>query len=442
MNFDDFTHRPYARFSRRTGTEERMKRTAAIAAAILTAALIRTSAHAAEVQFPVPSYTEGELAEVRAWEKQWSGKKITTENVDQVKEFLHEAVYQAVKNPQTFGADSLWFEIVPYRTYPVSKGMKEATGKYYPGKLDEKKNLVDYGDRAGIPFPQPSTGAEAAWNFDSNTKGDSHHLKHSGTVVDCRTKHERDAIQMRWELHWMGRYDAPPVPKYPDKQNPRNIALSFFQRHLAPVDFVDTTMLELKYKDHDRDTDLWVYTAMFRRIRRYATSQRTDTIDGTDMIYDDQDGWYTHPGHNTYTLKGRRDLLFARHQDPAKLERVKGQGFWSGVQRERVRHWEVEAINKDPNYIYSKQVWYLDPETWQMNFKVMYNRQGELWKMYEMFANVYPSYGGGQTAIFNGEHIVDFIRRHGSPGNREIKGIGIDIPLTLFQVKSLKQRSY
>jgi hypothetical protein len=77
-----------------------------------------------------------------------------------------------------------------------------------------------------------------------------------------------------------------------------------------------------------------------------------------------------------------------------------------------------------------------------MLFKVMYNRQGQLWKMYEMFHNEYPSHGGAVTAIFNGEHIVDFIRRHGSPGNREMKGIGIDIPLTLFQVKSLSQRSY
>ncbi len=398
--------------------------------------------HAGEVRFPVPSYEGDELRNVREWEKTWAGKKITAENVDQVKEYLHEAVYKAVKEPSIFGAESIWFEIVPYKPLPVTKGMIAATKKHAPGSLDVNNDLVGYGDVAGIPFPQPTTGAEMAWNFDSNTKGDSHHIIHTGTVVDCRTRHERDAKQLRWEMRWMGRYDVPPVPKFSKKDNPRDITLSFFQRHAAPADFVDTTMLELKYKDLTRATDLWVYTAMFRRIRRYATSQRTDTIDGTDMIYDDQDGWYTHLGHNTYKYLGRKDLLFARHQDPAKLERITGQGFWSGVQRERVNHWVVEVVSKEPDYVYSKQVWYLDPETWQMNFKVMYNRQGQLWKMYEMYTNVYPSYGGEQTALFNGEHIVDFIRHHGSPGNREIKGIGIEIPLTLFQVKSLKVRSY
>lgn len=409
---------------------------------VVVALLWTGSAAATEQAFPRFSYTEQELAAVREWESTWGGKKITTENVDQVKEFLCDGVYRAMKDPATFGARSLWFDIVPYRPYTVSAGMITATRDYAPGKLDERGNLVGYGDRAGIPFPQPATGIQMAWNFDSNTKGDSHHLYHEGTVVDCRTGHEREAGHLRWEMRWMGRYDVPPLPKFSKVDNPRDIVLSFFQRHTAPVDFVDTTMLELKYKDFDRETDLWVYTAMFRRIRRYATTQRTDTIDGTDMIYDDQDGWYTHPGNNRYRLLGRRDLLFARHQDPAALKRHPGQGFWNGVQRERTMFWEVEAINKDPHYVYSRQIWYLDPETWQMAFKLMYNRQGELWKMYEMFAAEYPSPGGQKTALFNGEHIVDFIRHHGSPGNREIRGIGIDIPRSLFQTKSLRVKSY
>ncbi len=152
-------------------------------------------------------------------------------------------------------------------------------------------------------------------------------------------------------------------------ENNRGIFHSYFQRHIAPVDFVDTTMLEIRYKDQTREEDLWVYTAMFRRIRRYATSQRTDTIDGTDMVYDDHDGWYTSPIRNTYKAIGRADLLVSRHEDHKSLQRVTGQGFWNGVQRERVNNWVVEVVSKDKDYIYSKQIWYLDPENWQMNFQ-------------------------------------------------------------------------
>jgi len=404
--------------------------------------LIHTLCGAAEVPFPSPSYDADSLAKVREWEKMWARKKITTETVDQVKDYLHEAVYKVMKEPSIFGGTSFWFEIVPYRTYEISKGRIEATKKYAPeSKLDEKENLVGYGSVAGVPFPAPKTGVEMVWNFDSNTKGDSNYLLHTGSLVDCKTKHERDAGQLRWELSWVGRYDVPPLPKIADRDNPRRIARSYFQRHTAPPDFMDTTLLEIRYQD-DREEDLWVYTAMFRRIRRYATSQRTDTIDGTDMIYDDQEGWYTHPTRNTYKALGRADLLVPRHQDPAAVQRESGQGFWNGLQRERVNHWVVEAVNKDPNYIYSKQIWYLDPESWQMNFKVVYNRHGELWKIYEMCYNEYPSYVGGKTPMPNAEHIVDFIRRHGSLGNREIKGVGIEIPLKQFTTRALQEKTY
>lgn len=396
-----------------------------------------------EVIFPTPSYEGEELQKVRQWEKTWAGKKVTTENVDQVKEFLHEAVYKAMKEPTIFGAKSLWFEVVPYRPYQISKGKIEATKKYAPtSKIDENEMLAGYGEVAGTPFPQPKTGLEMAWNFDGNTRGDSVHEILVGEVIDCRSRKERKTEQHRWDMYWIGRCDVPPVPKIPDEKNRKGLARSFFQRHAQPADFVDTTMLEVKYIDFKRPEDLWVYTAMFRRIRRYATSQRTDTIDGTDMVYDDHDGWYTHIIHNTYSYKGRADLLYPRHHDNSKQQRITGQGFWSGIQRERINHWVVEVKNKDKDYIYSKQIWYLDPETWQMNFKVMYNRQGQLWKLFEQLYNEYPSYGGEKTAFFSGDHIVDFIRRHGSADRRIVKEIGIDIPLTLYRTKSLKERSY
>ena len=407
-----------------------------------SAPVIDCTSQAGEVIFPVPSYDSAELKKVEAWEKTFAGQRITSTNVDTVKEFLHEAVYKIMKNPDLMGSRELWFEIVPYRPYEISPGRIAQTLRYaVQSRLDQKENLVAYGEVAGVPFPKPASGIEMAWNFDSNTRGDSSRLKHTGSIVDCRSGHERESVTNRWELSWIGRCDVPPIPKIADADNKRGIARTFFQRHLAPPDFVDTSLLEVRYRDH-REEDLWVYTAAFRRIRRYPTSQRTDTIDGTDMIYDDQDGWYTHPTRNAYTAQGRADLLVSRHQAPGNLQRTESQGFWSGLQRERANHWVVEVVNKEPEYIYSRQIWYLDPETWQMNFKVMYNRRGELWKLYEFCHHEFPSHGGGKTAMPNAEHIVDIIRRHGSPAVREIMQVGGDIPLKQFTVNSLREKTY
>jgi len=400
--------------------------------------------YSGEVNFPTYSYEGEALQKVRQWEKEWAGKKITPENINRVKEYLHEGVCRAMNNPQNFGAETLWFTVVPYRPYTVSEGVVAATKKYAPAsKLDEREMLNGYGKVAGYPFPQPRTGVEMAWNFAGNTRGDSHREYVHGDVVNCRTGMLRQASMYRWELYWISRTNLEPKPSVPAKDNPRGIARSWFQRSTAPVDFVDMTILELQYLDHDRQEDLWVYTPMFRRIRRYSASQRTDSIDGTDMIYDDQDGWYTHLTHNTYKFIGRKDLLVARHQDAKQLKRTsKGQGFWDGIQRERVNHWVVEVKNKDDNYIYSKQIWYLDPENWQMNFKVMYNRLGQFWKIYELFYDEYPLPNGGKASLFSGEHVVDFIRGHGTCDIRELKDVGQDIRLDFFQTKSLKQKSY
>jgi len=345
-----------------------------------------------DVNFPTYSYEGETLQQVRQWEKQWAGKKIGIENLDQVKDFVHEGVAMAIKDPKKFGVDSIWFTVVPYRPYTVSKGVIEATKKYAPeSKLDQEEMLTGYGKVAGYPFPQPKSGIEMAWNFAGNTRGDSHREFVHGHVVNCRTGTVRKAGMHRFELYWISRTELDPKPSVSKKNNPRGIARSWFQRNTAPVDFVDMSILELQYLDHKRQEDLWVYTPMFRRIRRYSASQRTDSIDGTDMIYDDQDGWDTHVAHNTYKFKGRKEYLVSRHQDPEQLQRsTKGQGVWNGIQRERVNHWVVEVKNRDDNYIYSKQIWYLDPENWQMNFKVIYNRQGQFWKMYELLYDEHP----------------------------------------------------
>ena len=77
---------------------------------------------AGEITYPTFSYNDQELAKVREWEKTWVGKKVTTETIDQVKDFLSEPVYKAMKDPKVVGVDSLWFEVVPYRPYTVTKG--------------------------------------------------------------------------------------------------------------------------------------------------------------------------------------------------------------------------------------------------------------------------------------------------------------------------------
>lgn len=420
--------------------------------ALLLLLLCSGAAPAKDVKFPTPSYEGQELNQVREWEKTWVGKKVTSSDIDQVKDLLPESIYTIMKNPKDFGAEGdLWFTVVPYREYKVSPGLIESTKQYAPqSRLDANLVLENYGKVAGIPFPQLDTsdpvvaGTQAAWNFDGYTHGDGIYVFNGpAAIIDSRTRLERSAGHFRWELYWSGRSDVAPKPELP--KNDRKVQRTFFQRNTAPPDFADTTVLEVKYQDTSRDCDLYVYTAMFRRIRRYSTNQRTDMIDGTDMIYDDNHGWYTHININKYKLIGQKDLLVSRHAEDPKTNctRITGQAFWNGVQRERTKCWVVEAINKDPDYIYSKRVWYLDPENWQMNVQEMYDRQGRLWKLLEFFYNEYKMVEAeGMTTHVATEQIVDLVRRHGSLAYYEVHKLGTSLDTKIFSVANLQQLSY
>ena len=54
---------------------------------------LREVSPAAEWLVP-PAFEGAELEKVREWEKTWAGKTINRENVDQVKEFVPEGIYE------------------------------------------------------------------------------------------------------------------------------------------------------------------------------------------------------------------------------------------------------------------------------------------------------------------------------------------------------------
>ena len=167
--------------------------TARLVGNILTIALsltvcIQARSQAEEIRYPVPSYEGKELEEVRAWEKNWAGKRIDPSNIDEVKEFLPESLYQIITNPETWGES--WFEIVPYREIKPSKGELAFTRKYR-GTCSIGSNDVLLNYICGIPFPNPKTGLEIAHNFDNLNHGDNVHTYQNMYLIDGINHYDR-----------------------------------------------------------------------------------------------------------------------------------------------------------------------------------------------------------------------------------------------------------
>jgi len=388
-------------------------------------------------------YSSEELQQVRRWEQRWAGKRIDGRNIDLVADLLPESFVEIYKNPATWGApdEGFYFYIAPYVPIKETPGMYAATRTHAPHiALEPDGSISNYEEVAGRPFPNPRSGLEIAWNFEFNTHGDSCFYQRTGyNIVPARTV-EKVGDQDAWELFWVHRVDVDPLPFFSD--NPKRLARSTFYHMHSPPEFKNTRMFNLRYIEPDKSDDAYMWFSAFRRIQRISTKQRTDSIDGTDLIYDDEYGWDGQILRNTYTWKGTKELLCARHTDIEKAARTQGQAMLNNIRRERFKTYVVDVYNKDPHYIYAKRVWYIDPETYLILWTEIFDDLGRFWKCFENLTDDVP-HGAHQTKNFIvGSHYVDFQRVHaGTWRNNRVK-TGVGISRDMFTIYNLQKGGY
>ena len=146
-----------------------------------------------------------------------------------------------------------------------------------------------------------------------------------------------------------------------------------------------TRSMLLKFIDRSKPYESWSWSSTTRKLVRISTAQRTDTLGGSDSTSDDQNIYDSAIQFMKCEYLGRKDLLLARHQDIDQLKKGHNEGYclFNGIQRERVNTYVVECTHKNPNYLYSKQIWYLDPETWWILYADKYDMEGKLWRVFE-----------------------------------------------------------
>lgn len=382
------------------------------------------------------SYSDEELKSVRSWEKQWVGKKITSENVDQVKAYLPESFYNLMKNTEQWGES--WFEVVPYRTIVPTKGAIEMTEKYSgQSKVGSNGELLNW--VSGVPFPSPENATEMAHNFRCRSFGDAYTSLEKGFIIDGRMKYDMDLEIDNSMNFFSGRTDTPPVPEYP--KNPKQLWRAFQMLQLAPPETRNMRIMEVSYKDRMKPYDSWFWMPSIRRIRRRSTTERQDAQGGADFCGFDNLGWDGPIQQNSYKDLGRKDVLMVRHNVESRLQHTPGNCLWSGAQRERIKVHVIEAINEDPNFLYTRMLWYLDPETWVMLYSDRYDRRGQLWKVMDEFGFVGKGYQGADVPHFNASQMIDVQRVHSTCASSTFE-FAKEFPDRMFTLQYMQKHSY
>ena len=124
--------------------------------------------------------------------------------------------------------------------------------------------------------------------------------------------------------------------------------------------------------------------------------------------------------------------------------RQEGQALNNNITVERCNTLVVDAINKDPNYIYSKRVWYVDPETAIILWTELYDSSGKFWKSFMNTTCPLPTEIGDVKSFIVGTMFQDFQRGHAGVSDQvkiQKPKITIDVPSDTFTVGNL-QRTY
>jgi hypothetical protein len=315
------------------------------------------------------------------------GDLINADNVDKAVELMSPGMEWCVRHG--------WpMRIVETKSVPTPKAFTEATEKY-SGQIKlaaDGLSLENY--VAGLPFPQidpndPMLAHKVMWNYDYKfLTTDDVDLRN----FDADTGSISTTAPMSVERHFLldhfrrlfytGRLYVEPMPEYEPNPNEYRGQQGLYPI-LEPFDLKGVGAVGNRYIDSAKQDDQWLYLPSLRRVRRLSTAQRSDALFGQDTDVDSYYGYSGHIAWMEWKFLGEKDLLSAMHAEHFPVKWADGAADWAFDDVwEKRKVYVIEGVSKLPQYAYSKRVIFVDKETWTVPYSDIYDRAGELWKIW------------------------------------------------------------
>lgn len=316
------------------------------------------------------------------------GSRYDASNVEQIRDFISPGVEWAVKH-------GMPITVVESQKVEWPPEYKAAT-EQYSGQVKlsaDGRTLENY--VAGQPFPKidandPQAAAKVMWNFDRKwlvTDGqDLRNFDADTGVVNTGGKEmtvERHfLVDHLRRLYYVGRLFVEPKPVLEPNDDGIHYKQGLFPI-LEPFDLKGVGILSYRYLDPEKQDDTWLYLPSLRRVRRLSSAQRSDALFGQDTDVDSYYGYDGSPAWMDWKLLGEKTVLGVIHSKNFPVKWAEGSGnFAFDDVWEKRDVWVVEGVSRQPQYAYSKRVIYIDKEAWVVLFSDIYDRAGNLWKVW------------------------------------------------------------
>ncbi len=241
------------------------------------------------------------------------------------------------------------------------------------------------------PFPVPSRGVEVLWNHLLRFRG----LRVSRTGAQAAvTRGGRYSVVLSKE-EFLFPYSF--AAGTPIRERFQNIVFALRSRTFAPSLVSGEGTLAVEPIDQtEAPRKVWSYSRALRRVVRQPYFAYDFTSPGTDGLrtVDDAELFNGPPDRFDWTLLGKREMLI-----PYNAYRLHGDDVSDSdiLQRHHVapelsryelhRVWVIEGrLREGQRHIYSRRVFYVDEDSWQIALADTYDLQGRLWRVAESHA--------------------------------------------------------
>jgi uncharacterized protein DUF1329 len=344
---------------------------------------------------------------VRAHADVAPGDKIDATNVAKAKDLISPGLEWCIKR-------GLPITVIETKRVEWPKAYKEATEKYAPQVKLSADGLTASNYVAGQPFPNldpkdPQFALKIMWNYEygfangvddtdlRNFDADTGSIPPNGPM----TVERHFLLDHLRRLFWTGRLYVDPKP---EKPNPNGYRVQQgLYPILEPFDLKGVGGLGNRYTDSAKQDDSWLYLPSLRRVRRLSTAQRSDALFGQDADVDSYYGYAGHIAWMDWKFLGEKEVLGMFHAEhfPVKWNSKVDWAFDDVWEKRKV--YVIEGTSKLPQYAYSKRVLFIDKETWGIVFSDIYDRSGELWKVWINDVSWRKSVPGNNAVVYEDE---------------------------------------
>jgi len=316
------------------------------------------------------------------------------------------------------------FEIIPTRQFHYNLPLIEATRRNLgKTKLDKDGYIAPDSWEGGFPFPRPTGEFKAQqvfYNFErrSMTFDECWSLPSRSHGFDKNLKMDKISVADVAKIRWKARTLFPPYGWFDERAKKNNEFVSYSYIMSEPRSQRGMVLLRFMYDNPEKPDPSMIYLPSMRRIRKLAA---TDTQDPTgDMTYDDQNMLLQKITPNKYPYKfdiieDREYLMFYSYGSlPTWCDSKNGYALRNVIVMRRPVY-VLQMTQLDPNYVYSKRIYYIDKELWDCLYNENYDQKGQLYR-----AQYYASYNympEGFQHNYGGYAVQrDYLDRHSSLG--------------------------